>query len=279
VVALATGQGNPSALAVSADSVYWATLTPLTPLPMGGIHRLMFGDATYTTPVKKQALISAIAVDEAYLYWIEPTSIRRAPIGGGNEGSLADEAAAGIALDADNVYWTTPPDRVRFTGKLGGTPLDLATGQLNPRGIAVQGDYIYWANAGDMSAPGLVARRSRETTLETVAVDKLGPLQIAVGAGLVYWTNASDQMLYHANAPGPQVAGNFFTKVEPQSGVAVDDEHVYWTNEKLGTVSRAPLGGGPVLILAQGQDTPRQIVVDEYRVYWLTAGAVMMAAK
>jgi hypothetical protein len=36
--------------------------------------------------------------------------------------------------------------------------------------------------------------------------------------------------------------------------VAADDSNVYWVNESDGTVSKAPLKGGPTTLLAFGQD-------------------------
>jgi hypothetical protein len=51
--------------------------------------------------------------------------------------------------------------------------------------------------------------------------------------------------------------------------VAVDDLHAYYS-DALGTVARIPLGGGEVETLALEQDDPQRLLVDDEYVYWKT---------
>lgn len=49
-------------------------------------------------------------------------------------------------------------------------------------------------------------------------------------------------------------------------GMAVDSASIYWTGDE--NVSKAPISGGPVTVLASGQANPRGIAVDSENVYW-----------
>ena len=70
--------------------------------------------ATGGTPVTLvtltgSAVPAGIAVDANNVYWIEGLgSVRKVPIGGGSPVTLAPapELPGGIAVDATNVYWT-----------------------------------------------------------------------------------------------------------------------------------------------------------------------------
>lgn len=62
--------------------------------------------------------------------------------------------------------------------------------------------------------------------------------------------------------------------------VTLDDTHVYWTTAN-GTVQRAPKSGGAVETIAEEQDSPATLLVDDKYVYWINGGtgAVMRQKK
>ena len=62
----------------------------------------------------------------------------------------------------------------------------------------------------------------------------------------------------------------------PQA-IAVDGASVYFNDYTSGTVSRVPLGGGAVAILASGQTVPDGIAVDARFVYWADDANTVMA--
>jgi hypothetical protein len=80
--------------------------------------------------------------------------------------------------------------------KGGSTPVTLASGQVEPDYIAVDGTSVYWTAPGVMTNEGTV-------------------MKVPVGGGEIT-TLASGQMV--------------------PRGIAVDDSSVYWTNEAAGTV-------------------------------------------
>ena len=63
--------------------------------------------------------------------------------------------------------------------------------------------------------------------------------------------------------------------------LALDANHVYWTDSSAGTVNVVAKTGGAVHMLAQGQAKPMGLAVDDAYVYWSNnlGGAIMRAAK
>ena len=70
------------------------------------------------------------------------------------------------------------------------------------------------------------------------------------------------------DAPGSNV---FASTLARPSGVAVDGQYVYWTNEGDGTVMRKAHAGGTITVIARGQAEPRQILVDDTSIIWHNA--------
>ena len=66
------------------------------------------------------------------------------------------------------------------------------------------------------------------------------------------------------------------------AGIAVDSRFVYWADKSndagAGAVKKAPIGGGPITVLATGRD-PSEIVIDATTIYWtdFADGKVLMA--
>jgi hypothetical protein len=71
----------------------------------------------------------------------------------------------------------------------GGTATTLASDQVYPQGIAVDGTNVYWTNYGDGTVMKVPAGGGTPTIL---AAGQSGPNSIAVGATSVCWTNYDD---------------------------------------------------------------------------------------
>ena len=93
-------------------------------------------------------------------------------------------------------------------------------------------------------------------------------------AGRVVQFNPSDEaMTLFAETPGAK-------------DITADATHLYFTSDEENTVARVPLAGGDVTVLATGQDNPTGIAVDDEAVYWTNralgvpgGGSIMKVAK
>jgi sugar lactone lactonase YvrE len=143
---------NPQAIAVDAGYAYW------TEFFTGTVKRVPINGGTVTTfsagpvPYNYNQAGSSIALDAAHVYWIQGSSLRVSPPGGGSTTltSMAGSPAQ-LALDATSLYWTDASSGVRKIPVGGGTISQIETMGLPPRGIAVDATHVYWvgSNTGD----------------------------------------------------------------------------------------------------------------------------------
>jgi sugar lactone lactonase YvrE len=101
-------------------------------------------------------------------------------------------APFGIAVDANDVYWTVlqslyAPVAVMRTSLDGGTPFTLVSGEGSPYAIAVGGPTVYWTSLEDVGAVLSVPRGGGLPT--TLASGQTRPCSIAVDATSVYWAD------------------------------------------------------------------------------------------
>jgi outer membrane protein assembly factor BamB len=176
----------------------------------------------------------------------------------------------GIALDAQNVYWTNyGSGEVRKVAKSGGPPVTLyAAKNTNPWGIAVDANNVYWTlpnfyfgglNWAVMSMP-LVGGAA--TTLVSKPSGPT-PTAIAVSATDVFWTEAGPALW---TVP---IAGGVATALAMGSGgqtIAIDKKNVYWVMD--GAIQMAPLSGGAPVPIGP---SAAAIAVDATDVYFVNS--------
>jgi hypothetical protein len=146
------------------------------------------------------------------------------------------------------------------------------------------------ANTGLESETPSIARAKTDGTPASVNLEFL--LQKAVGmsvsGGFLYWANPSADAIGRAKLNGEgaasEVEEEFITGASNPQYVAVDGEHIYWTNaadgkDGTGTIGRAKLGASGVEEVNQGFITgasnPTGIAVDSGAefLYWGNAGS------
>ena len=100
-----------------------------------------------------------IAVDATHVYFGTGAAVMKVPIDGGTLATLADSTGQGIALDDSYLYFTDWQSSVKKVSKSGGAVITLAAGQTRPLGIAVDANSVYWGNSGtDGNSDGSVMR-------------------------------------------------------------------------------------------------------------------------
>ena len=188
-------------------------------------------------------------------------------------------AMTGLALPASAgayVYWANynpQPGTTIGRANLDGTGANQSfiSADTDSIGIAVDGQYIYWAN----TQAGTIGRANLDGTgvnpfFVTGAIDPLG---VAVDGQHIYWTNqGTDSGVGRANLDGSDVDNHFIMRGSNPESVAVDRQYVYWTNPS--AIGRANLDGtSPDQSFISFKDVigPNEVAVDGRHVYWTSS--------
>jgi hypothetical protein len=178
---------------------------------------------------------------------------------------------AGLAIDATGLYWSnsgaTGTDglvvkcSIRFCGRSSldpsiiETPTQLAMGQSNPLGVALDATNVYWANSGTGTNGQIMkcAIGGCGMAPTVVASGLVFPNEVAVSGASLYWTNsgtssATGGLVLDGSVMTCPVSGCVGSptilasnQANPE-GIAVDSTGVYWTN--FGSAANANLGSG-----------------------------------
>ncbi|MBI5532248.1 MAG: hypothetical protein HY898_06020 [Deltaproteobacteria bacterium] len=234
---LATGQANPTDIAVDDTNVYWSlasgTVTSTTKVP-GGVPKNL---ATQQSPL-------AIALDGTSIYWVNGTSgsVEKAPKAGGTKTTLASGVMgpSDIAVGGSDVYFIAfGESKLKKVSTSGGTPTDVATGLHNPLSIVLDGTYIYLAEQGtdaESFADGAISRITRATVNKEVLAPMQGaPHSVAVApkSDYAYWGLFNNQIVMAVQLPpAGQAAPSAVSIATELAGSAIsvlaDDKAVYW---------------------------------------------------
>ncbi len=190
--------------------------------------------------------------------------------------ALAGALAAGLmgfAPRADAyVYWTNAFGDSIGRANLEGGDVDMGfIDATRPRGVAVDGSHVYWAEYS--LSGGSIGRADLDggDADPTFIMGTTDPCGVAVDDQHLYWTNASRNppTIGRARLDGTKVRQSFITGVGSPCGLAVDHAHVYWTDTEANAIGRANLDGTQ----AQGTfvstaGSPCGVAVDDAHLYW-----------
>lgn len=223
-----------------------------------------------------------LVLDAASIYWTSQGAtlasegdVRRiSRTGGGTAALIASNlfAPRGVAVDGDNVYWVNlEDDRVMMAPKAGGEPVVIATGQSG-RDIAVDATYVYWTNT---TGEVMKAPLDQSAAPAVIYAGPEGPDGIALDGERVYWANRLTGEVSTAPFDNPSGASvELFSGPAGPTDLVVDATHVYWSNHETGEVMKAPLtgDGSSATLIAQGQLDPFGLAVDATHLYWANYG-------
>jgi hypothetical protein len=220
----------------------------------------------------------------------------------------------GIAVDGQYVYWVNADSgqsSIMRVPKGGGTPITIASSQLNAVAVAVDSSAVYWANAGTSTcAPSGACTSNGDGAVlrapltggapTTLASGQHVPVSIAVDSTNAYFIDEGTAVYDSSIADGsvvkvPLGGGAPVTLATGYSypgALAIDKANVYWTAPDSlgkGTVFKVPIAGGTIVTLATGfwawdiqtggSTVPTLIATDGNDVYWVTANVDGAGAK
>jgi virginiamycin B lyase len=183
---------------------------------------------------------------------------------------LAVMVSGGLAARADAfVYWSqrNAIGRANLDGSDAAQSVIAPAGY--PQGVAVDGQYVYWANAwGDSIGRAKIDGTGTDQAFLSPATAGGTPQGVTVAGQYIYWTN-NRGTIGRANLDGTGVDQSFITGVSDPSGVAVDGQHIYWANLLNNAIGRANLDGAGVdQTFIVGASDPQGVAVDGQHIYW-----------
>ena len=269
------------------------------------------------------ARASGLAVDGEFIYWADSVAgtIGRAELDGGDFRPSFISTGPGspqyVAVNDTHIYWSsravgeepeeyaTSTTETRSEGTIGradidGDPAsvepDFITGASDPQGIALDDEYIYWANAAQL--PGLADTAISRAELGGTNVERRflhppangRPRGVAVDADHIYWTehlrqdNGDGAVVWRADLsdgsnklslyegrefPPPDETPRF----ADLQGLTVTSSHLYWVRRATKTIARANLDLTDVdreFISAEG--SLKGIAVDDQHLFFSANG-------
>jgi hypothetical protein len=198
-----------------------------------------------------------------------------------------------VALDQNNVYWTSSYDGTAWSCALGGcsgSPTSIASGLTVPWGLAVDSTNIYlavWNGSINAPAPngGVIQSCPLAGCTGAPILYSNGenqPWEIAVDATYVYWTGFKDGTVKRCPIAGCSGGPTLIASDEGgPSGIALDADNVYWTNYTSGSVRMCAKEGCSTrsASIAVGQNHPNELALDSQWVYFTDIGSTTVGAN
>ena len=243
-----------------------------------------------------------VAVDDTYLYWIDPDTetIARAPKDDGEpiqaEFITADftDNPKGLTVSDDFVYWTNAGEDIvnEAGGSIGRAEIDgenptedfipgidpIGEDVLvsRPRGIDVDDEFVYWVNAGLDIGFGLgsVARAKPDGALASVEPEfiQLASVDVAVNASHIYYSYYAGGLgvIRRISLDGSGEEEGVISGFSDTRGpaIALDATHVYWTKTADSAIGRAGLDGSEPEEFISDAGNPGDLALDASNLYW-----------
>ncbi|MFQ5459155.1 MAG: hypothetical protein ACE5EL_00010 [Anaerolineae bacterium] len=137
------------------------------------------------------SLVTALAVDEADVYWLQIGSqdrIRRVSKTGGPPTTVYEQpdrvGLSGLAVDATHVYWTQAGGMARRIAKAGGSPEDYGVaGSWLGGGVTLDAENVYWNDEGRIRR----APKNHRDAPDDLALGMVGVKDMQVAGDRLVW--------------------------------------------------------------------------------------------
>jgi Stigma-specific protein, Stig1 len=232
-------QNSPTVLAADVANVFWMSINGNTlaastyQLVPNQVIRVPLAGGNPVSLATEPVTLEGVALDDTYAYFTtdempDNGSLWRVPLAGGATETLLSSIKANvIALDADQVYFTSyGPGRVLKVPKIGGIPTVLADNQPGPWHVVVSAGYAYWTNHyGDT-----IMRAPTDASAAPVPVVQglQGPQAIVVDGTTIYFTTATDNSVWRLQPGGVPLA--LAVSQNWPKNIALAGNRVVWVN-------------------------------------------------
>lgn len=158
----------------------------------------------------------------------------------------------------------------------------IAKNQVEPNGIAVDKEGVYWANTGDELDPP--SRAIMRADLAGGPVVKLAeepkfPAEVALDDQFIYWTSAGEYIQRAPKSGGEAEIVYQYLASAWSLAIVVDASYLYVTDLNDDAVLRiATKTPGDVTKVAAG-DRPHALTADDAHLYWSVTKGLMKASK
>ncbi len=258
------------------------------------------GGVPVTLASSQTGNLQGIVVAAGNVFWtMQGSGIGMVPVAGGSTLVLAQTQSDpwGIAVAEGEVYWTTLGGGGTLgRTAVGGGPVEvLKSAPTSYVGMATDGTHVFWA--AEEGQGSVLAYSIATQSISVLATATNGaPWSVATDGTNVYWSEislGSNANIYivraSVNGGPPTVLGSVehdggggcsFALDICGGGLATDGQFIYFTLTNPGSVWKVSVGGGTPVLIAQGEDHPYGIAVDDACVYWDTSsGDVMVGPK
>jgi hypothetical protein len=192
---LATATGYPTSLAIDGTSVYFVDEYE----GESAIRKVGKAGGTVT------ALTGYIQVPSAFLlmgnlYWANGGGISTVGTDGAGQALLFPGASAtSLAFLEKQLYWTSPPDAIRFGSYQGGAATDwIAGGEPSASSLIAVGGYLYWFT-NNVSGSLRYAPWSQPSQSLDLALNLVNPRGLTTDGTYLYW--AADNGIWRIALP------------------------------------------------------------------------------
>ncbi|MFO0742317.1 MAG: hypothetical protein U0270_40965 [Labilithrix sp.] len=225
----------PRALTLAEGRLYWPEQTKLRSVKTSGLEEtsrpLLEGNAVIVAG--EDVYFNELGLGGAI--WVSPLSLADDHLVTG-----AASGSAGVAADADFVYWSESNNVSRRVRSFADQSETWIPGEDGPESVAIGGDRIFWA--------ARTAIRASTRTATPAAADLyagLGrPRSLVHDGANLYWFDTVAKTLVRGSPSGGDATKLVLARgvnqedVSLTTAIATDDTWVYWLSSVDGTVSR-----------------------------------------
>lgn len=239
----------------------------------------MFFQKSFFMSVAIFCLFSMVFAQE-YIYWTTnpPSSLNSQPslmrtnLDGTNTITLIPNCTAlGKANNETYIYWANQATYSIGRAKLDGSEVNpnFITGCINPIGIAINENHIFWTNT-DPSSPSIGKANLDGTNVnQSFITISERPVGLAINSTHIFWCSITnigvDGYIGRANLDGTNITEHYIYSGFSYS-VAINSSHIFWAKTNILTgeassIGRANLNGTDVNINFIPITSPPQLSV------------------